>query len=143
MTLTDRDRFYLYCLTFLNQPYRWGGDDPMAGFDCSGLILELYNFLLLAPRGDRTAQQIYEFFKNESHRGYRKIGALAFYGKDKDSITHIAMFLDENRIIEAGGGGRDTTTLEAAIKRNAFVRVRYYLDRTDLVDVLVPDRLPI
>jgi cell wall-associated NlpC family hydrolase len=137
-----KDQFYHFALTFLHLPYRWGGDDPMAGLDCSGLIRELYFFPNLTPRSDKTAEGWYEFFKAESYRGIRKLGALAFYGADIDHISHVAMFLDDTRIIEAGGGNRSTTNLDMAIKQNAFVRIRPFDRRTDLVAVLAPERLP-
>lgn len=111
----------------------------MGGWDCGGLVQELYHFLKLAPREDKTAAGLYEFFKNESHR-VRKMGALAFYGEER--ISHVAMFLDEERIIEAGGGDETTTTLEAAIKKNAYVRIRPYDRRKDLRVILAPERLP-
>ena len=30
-----------YAYSFLGTPYRWGGDDPLTGIDCSGLALEV------------------------------------------------------------------------------------------------------
>jgi hypothetical protein len=49
-----------YVWTFLGLPYRWGGDDPIQGFDCSGLIVEVLQAVGLLPHGsDLTANGLY------------------------------------------------------------------------------------
>lgn len=140
MTLSEK--FYLYCLQFVGLPYFWGGDDPMEGFDCSGLVQELYHYLGMAPRRDCTALYLYNFFKNDSYIGVKKLGALAFYGKSMSEISHVAMFLDDIRIIEAGGGNAMTISREKASAQNAFIRVRAFDRREDLLTILTPKQLP-
>jgi cell wall-associated NlpC family hydrolase len=129
-------------LSFLSLPYKWGGDDPIKGFDCSGLIQELYAMIGLDPKGDQTAQALYEYFKTRSKESHRGCGALVFYGKSTLAITHVGMMVDDQTIIEAGGGGSNTHTLEDAAKQNAFVRLRPYNHRQDIVSVLYPYKLP-
>ena len=36
--MSDRDAFVQYLDHFIGTVYQWGGDDPMDGFDCSGLV---------------------------------------------------------------------------------------------------------
>lgn len=130
-------------LQFLGIPYRWGGDDPIEGFDCSGLAQELQAILGIDQRGDQTAQGIYEFWKDKSNVGPRDSGTLLFYGASKQKIIHVATCIDRDSLIEAGGGGSLTTSLEAAAKHNAYVRVRPFSNRlVDLVAVLNPKGLP-
>ncbi len=126
-----------YAKKFIGQPYIWGGDDPIIGFDCSGLVQEILASVGMDPPGDQTAQGLYDHFKNNSD-GIMGIGALCFYGKSVSEITHVAFMIENYCIVEAGGGGSKTTSAEAAADMNAFVRIRPYNRRKDLVAVLNP-----
>lgn len=142
MTKSD---FKAYLLQFLNEPYRWGGDDPMGGFDCSGFTQEALAALGLDPEGDQSADALLEHFRKPgngvlSYGPSHDTGYLAFYGKD-GKATHVAPFFDEHTIIEAGGGGSKTATLQDAIAQNAFVRLRPFSRRKDLICVVRPDGL--
>jgi cell wall-associated NlpC family hydrolase len=130
-----------YALRFVGLPYRWGGDDPINGFDCSGLVQELLASVGMDPPGDQNAQGLFEHFLPSSHREVRGAGALAFYGITPEKITHVAMFIDHDTVIEAGGGGSKTLTREDAAAQNAFIRLRPYNHRKDLVAVLMPTYL--
>ncbi len=127
-----------YALTFVGRPYRWGGDDPMTGFDCSGFVQELLASVGMDPPGDQTAQALYNHFETRGERNAYLAGALAFYGESVAKITHVAMLLDQHRVIEAGGGGSATTSEAAASAQNAYIRVRPVNRRADLVAVIRP-----
>lgn len=127
-----------YALTFVGIPYRWGGSNPMTGFDCSGLIQELLSSVGIDPIGDQSAQALFEYFRENGRYNEMVCGTLIFYGKDLRNISHVAMMIDHNRIIEAGGGDSRTTTLEAAIVQNAFVRVRHIRHRKDIIAIIRP-----
>ena len=46
-------------------PYLWGGDDPMEGFDCSGLCVEILKSVGILPRnGDWNAHGLYRLFED-------------------------------------------------------------------------------
>lgn len=140
--VVNKDLFVQACLHFLKLPYKWGGDDTIKGFDCSGLVQELLAMIGLDPAGDQTAQALYDHFKDKSNEGRRGVGTLVFFGKSVSRITHIGLMLDEHTMIEAGGGGSKTTSLEAAAQANAYVRLRPFNRRSDLVAVLNPKGLP-
>ena len=126
----------------LNLPYIWGGDDGIKGFDCSGLAQELLAMLGLDPAGDQTAQVLHDWFKSRSKEGPRDACTLVFYGKSVSSITHVAIMLDDQSMIEAGGGGSKTIDSNSAAAQNAYVRIRPFNRRTDIVAVLTPKGLP-
>lgn len=137
----DKDQFVKACFQFLNIPYIWGGDDPIIGYDCSGLAQELYAMLGIDPKGDQTAQALYNAFASKSNR-VGDVGSLVFYGKSKTSITHVGVMISPTAMIEAGGGGSKTNTNSDAAKQNAYIRIRPINRRTDVVAVLQPLALP-
>jgi cell wall-associated NlpC family hydrolase len=124
-----------YAMQFVGTPYKWGGSTH-DGIDCSGLVQELLMSVGMDPAGDQTAQVLYDYFKASPIE--RGPGALVFYGKGPDSVSHVAMMIDEVRIIEAGGGGSQTLSRADAERDNAFVRVRPYNRRKDLVGIHMP-----
>lgn len=133
MTLTE------YALTFLHQPYRWGGSNPLTGFDCSGFVLELLKSIGAHPFPDGSAQALYNHYRtNGSAMGVRA-GALCFYGKSSTSISHVAFMINLNQILEAGAGDSSTVSIERAKEQGACVRLRPYLNRKDLVEILSPN----
>lgn len=127
-----------YALSFLGTPYKFGGANRLTGLDCSELVQEILRSVGLDPPGDQTAQALFDHFSTNGEWNRHGAGALAFYGKDAKHITHVAMMLDQFRIIEAGGGDGTTTTLEAAASRGAMVRIRLLKHRGDLVAVIRP-----
>lgn len=132
------DALLNYAYSLLGRPYIWGGDDPMRGFDCSGLVQEILASAGMDPPGDQTAQDLFNYFEKTAAWNRYGAGAIAFYGKSVTQITHVAFMLNGYQIIEAGGGGSRTVDESAAIEQNAFIRVRLLKHRPDLVAVLKP-----
>lgn len=131
---------YDYILSFVGLPYAWGGDDPLAGFDCSGFIQEILKAFGIHPKPDFdfTAQALYNEFYRTGRYGERQLGALAFFGASPQKITHVAILLSPYLIFEFGGGGSKTLTLEDAINQNAYGRIRPLDHRTDLIACIMP-----
>jgi cell wall-associated NlpC family hydrolase len=125
-----------YAWSFLGTPYRWGGENPMEGYDCSGFVQEILRSVDLDPRGDQTAQTLYNTMKGRKG-DILEPGSVVFYGK-WDQITHVAFAINRSQIIEAGGGGRAVKSIEDAKRYGAFVRIRPYDYRNDLVDIIYP-----
>lgn len=128
-----------YALSFVHQPYKWGGDDP-SGYDCSGLVQDILNSVNLDPPGDQTAQQLYEHFvkpENGTKKTVPVRGALVFFG-ERSRIIHVGFALNSNRMVDAAGGGRHVQTEQDAIKYNAFVRVSWIGRRADFLAALLP-----
>lgn len=102
--------------------YRWGGDSPLSGFDCSGLACEYLKSLGIMRRGsDTTAQGIANFMPHH-HKAFA--GDLAFFGKTTKDITHVEICISRYLAIGASGGGSKTLTVADAMRDRAFIKVR-------------------
>ncbi len=126
-----------YAMRFIGVPYRWGGENPITGFDCSGLVQEVLRGIGMDPPGDQTAQALYHAFEKHSVESISE-GCLLFFGKSNQHITHVAIALNSTLMIEAGGGGHLTLTEKDAAAQNAFVRIRPISHRRDLVAFVLP-----
>lgn len=136
--MTGEKILYDYAISWLGRWYRWGGDDP-GGIDCSGLCIEILTAMGAWPPGkDARAIDLYRHFATRADRGRLGLGALCFYGKSLDAISHVGFALDRHFILEAGGGGASTVNAEIAAKQNAMVRVRPVLHRADFLEALMP-----
>ena len=115
--------------SYLGKPYLWGGDDPMAGFDCSGFVIECLKSAGRLPRvGDWTAERLYAKFQPDISIPYD--GCLVFWeNKAKNKIIHVELCLDDTFSIGFSGGGSGTLTVEEAIKQNAYCKVRPFRSR--------------
>ena len=113
-----------YAWEFLGLPYRWGGDDPVHGFDCSGFVIEVLQGVGLLPHGsDYTANGLYiRYAPNVQPDG--KAGCLVFWFNLNNIATHVEMMIDDKHTIGASGGGSSTTSSDAAAAQNAFIKIR-------------------
>jgi cell wall-associated NlpC family hydrolase len=128
-----------YAKTLLGVPYVWGGDNPFTGFDCSGYVQYVLKSVGEDPKGDQTAQGLYNHYSREGTPVQApQEGALIFYGTSVNKITHVALAIDKIRIIEAGGGGRENKSIKDCKKNGACVRERPYNHRKDLVAIVMP-----
>ena len=132
-----------YALQFVGKPYIWGGEHPSLGFDCSGLVQAILASAGMDPEGDQTAQGLYDHFEHRSIQGVFGPGALAFYGKSVTQISHVAFCIDAYRCLEAGGGDSKTRTIQDAIDRGAYVRMRLIRSRKDFLVTLKPQYVTI
>lgn len=105
------------------RPYIWGGDDAIAGFDCSGMIVEILQSVGILPNGDWTASMLYSRFAHKQVF-QAEPGCLAFWETPEGHIRHIEMCIGDGLSIGAAGGGRHIRTREDAILHNAFVKIR-------------------
>lgn len=111
-----------YILSFYGRPYRWGGDDPGAGFDCSGLAVEYLKALgVLRYREDFTALGLSKILRVKT-RPMR--GDLVFFGDSITDIKHVEIMISGQSCIGASGGGWHIKNADDAWQHNAFIKMR-------------------
>lgn len=124
--------------TYLGTPYQWGGDDPMAGFDCSGYVIEVLKSVGILPRkGDWTAQNLWERFKDKRIVTPHE-GCLVFWENHSGRAIHVELCLNDTLSIGASGGGSKTQDLQDAIDQNAYIKVRPFRQRRMIKGFLDP-----
>jgi cell wall-associated NlpC family hydrolase len=136
------DLVYAYALSLWGIPYVWGGEntEKRPGLDCSGLVQLILAKAGLDPWGDQTADRLYRWF-SDPKRGTREVwglGALAFFGIET-RIHHIGWCLDKRIMINAAGGGPTVTSISAAKKVNASVKIEPIASHSHLHAIIMPN----
>ena len=104
-------------------PYRYGGNTPAGGFDCSGLVGYVYRTTLgiELPRVSRDMARSGE----KVDRGDMSPGDLVFFGR-RGKVDHVGIYLGEGRFVHAPRTGRDVTvsTMQGGYWGNKFLEAR-------------------
>jgi len=112
---------------FLGIPYRWGGVTTDDGFDCSGLTMVCYRLNgLNLPRNSRTQFDAGRRVKKEALRP----GDLVFFAtKGGSRVTHVGLYIGDNRFIHAPRTGKTvrSESLAQPFFARTFVGARSYL----------------
>ena len=98
----DNPKFY--ALLALGAHYRYGGDSPETGFDCSGLVAHVFERawgLALPRRADQQAKLGKRIRKHELEPG-----DLVFYNTRNAPYSHVGIYVGEGRFIHAPRPGK-------------------------------------
>ena len=129
-----------YISSFIGVPYKWGGDDYSA-MDCSGLVVEYLKCLgVIGELDDYNAQGIWDLLIRKRVIIPQK-GDLVFFYKEHNpvlKITHVEILLNEEFSIGAMGGGPLTINEDKAIKQNAFIKVRRFKHKKNIMGYINP-----
>jgi cell wall-associated NlpC family hydrolase len=85
-------------------PYRWGGNTPESGFDCSGLV----GYVFRDAAGvslPRTADAIGEMDIPKVPRDRLQPGDLVFFTHKGRGVGHIGIYVGEGRFVHAPNEG--------------------------------------
>lgn len=125
--MIEKEKIFDYLLALLGVPYLLGGDyTNNGGLDCSGFILEGLRSIGRWGNSDATSQNIFDHF--HAHGQYQQRaqrGDLLFFGSGDHAITHVAIALSNDQLLEAGGNNK-----------GGQVRIRPLTWRKDLVAII-------
>jgi hypothetical protein len=90
-------------LSWQGTPYLWGGRSRF-GVDCSGFMQILWQSVgILLPRDAKDQfSAVTKIPVLERSQAFSK-GNLAFFGTNKDKITHVGLLLSDNQLIHSSG----------------------------------------
>lgn len=83
-------------------PYRYGGNTPAGGFDCSGLVGYVFREAANLPL-PRNSQAIADVSAPKVDRKHLSPGDLVFFGPRK--VNHIGIYVGEGRFVHAPSTG--------------------------------------
>jgi cell wall-associated NlpC family hydrolase len=91
----------IHAMGLVGTPYRWGGNTPDSGFDCSGLIGYVYRHRAGAAP-PRTVAQL-AGFGQPVDAGELRTGDLVIFGASPP--THAGIYVGEGRFVHAPSSG--------------------------------------
>jgi len=92
--------------TLLGTPYRYGGNTPETGFDCSGLVS--YVFRTIGIDLPRVSRAMAHEGTRILHRDALAEGDLVFFGR-RGRIDHVGIYIGNGQFLHAPRSGRDVT----------------------------------
>lgn len=92
----------IYAIGLVGTPYRYGGNTPQSGFDCSGLIGHVYQTRAgLAP--PRTVSRL-NGWGYPVGRDRIRTGDLVLFSQS-DNVTHAGIYVGDDRFVHAPSTG--------------------------------------
>lgn len=111
----------MLALANVGKPYRWGGDSPEEGFDCSGLVAHVYEDAV-GMRLPRTSRQMSERGASIKQRQLAA-GDLVFFNTSRRPFSHVGIYIGQGRFVHAPSTG--------SLVRVESLSNRYWASRFD------------
>ncbi|WP_183982166.1 C40 family peptidase [Pseudoxanthomonas broegbernensis] len=117
----------LRALSLVGTPYRYGGNTPDSGFDCSGLVNYVYRDML-DLRLPRSSRELAALQGPRLAQDRLATGDLVFFGRGGD-VSHVGIYVGEGRFVHApsSGGTVRLDRLDGAYWRDHYTGARRVL----------------
>ena len=102
LTLDAANDVTLYAISLVGTPYRWGGNTPVSGFDCSGLIGYVYK-TRAGINAPRTTAALVDWGQPVPAASLRS-GDLVVFAR-KGTVNHAGIYVGEGRFVHAPSSG--------------------------------------
>jgi cell wall-associated NlpC family hydrolase len=122
LTLEQANDVTLYAISLVGTPYRYGGNTPASGFDCSGLIGHVYraNAGVAAPR---TVAALVDWGQAVPAQSLRS-GDLVVFTQNGVS-SHAGIYVGEGRFVHAPSTGGEVRLDVLTAKHWARQQISY------------------
>jgi cell wall-associated NlpC family hydrolase len=103
-SIRANDELVFHALAFLGVKYRFGGNDPETGWDCSGYVSHVFKQAIgvMLPRDSFSMSARGEPVARDALQP----GDLVFFNTLKRAFSHVGIYLGENRFIHAPSTGK-------------------------------------
>jgi len=89
--------------SLVGTPYRWGGNTPESGFDCSGLVNYVFADML-DLKLPRTSRELAAYQGPRIAKDRLASADLVFFGSG-GNVTHVGIYVGDGRFIHAPSSG--------------------------------------
>lgn len=116
-----RNRMINIAKSTLGAPYKWGGNSPQRGFDCSGLMTYVHKSAL-GVKIPRTAAKQRDQSRTINYTQL-KPGDMLFF-KTGRKTNHVGVYIGNRQFIHAPSGGKRVTmaTMDSSYWHKRFVK---------------------
>lgn len=118
----------LFALGLIDTGYRFGGKNPQAGLDCSGMVSYIYR----QGAGLKVSGSAADIARKGRpvERGSLRPGDLVFFNTRNASFSHVGVYIGENRFVHApsGSGRVRIDQMNASYYAQRFEAARSYFD---------------
>jgi cell wall-associated NlpC family hydrolase len=118
----------LFALGLIDTGYRFGGKNPEAGFDCSGMVSYIYN----QAAGVKISGSAADIARKGRpvERGNLRPGDLVFFNTRNAPFSHVGIYIGDDRFVHApsGNGRVRIDQLSARYYAQRFEAARSYFD---------------
>lgn len=90
-------------ISLVGTPYRYGGNTPESGFDCSGLVAYVYREMV-DVRLPRTSRDLAAVQGPKIDPQRLATGDLVFFGS-RGAVSHVGIYVGEGRFVHAPSSG--------------------------------------
>lgn len=99
----DAGSLVSYARSLIGAPYKYGGDTPASGFDCSGFVGHVFNHALdiSLPRSTGEMSTMGKAVRSNELR----TGDLVFFNTQHSSFSHVGIYLGDYLFIHAPNSG--------------------------------------
>jgi cell wall-associated NlpC family hydrolase len=122
-----REKIVSTARRYVGVPYRWGGESPRTGFDCSGFTMVVYRLNGLdLPRSSRQQWQV---GRKINRRQLRKGDLVFFATSGGKRVSHVGIYTGDSKFLHAPRRGSriKTSSLSSQYFKTRYVGARSYL----------------
>ncbi len=93
----------MYAVSLADTPYRFGGNSPDNGFDCSGFVDHVFHHSLgvTLPRTSHELSRI----GTAVNKNHLRPGDLVFFNTQQSSYSHVGIYMGEDKFVHAPKSG--------------------------------------